>query len=175
MPKEDSTKKIKDIITKRLFKVSPEIRESFPRVLSEPKMHSFTSLTDLCFILTFGDNDEKERIEKLSERNYFFLPGLITNNNNDKAAFRLENAVNTFIKDCTVDNMYSISLGGDSTIILTNHTQTIRTVELQEYQYVVPLGYIISFGNKINKDNLFNYLDDLVAYSVKIWRGFNAK
>jgi hypothetical protein len=55
-------------------------------------------------------------------------------------------------------------------MIISDYKQSIKTNELGIYSYAIGLAYIISFGNEIVKDNLYDYLDGLVAYSVEKWR-----
>jgi hypothetical protein len=69
-----------------------------------------------------------------------------------------------------VENLYSISLGPDSTIVLLDHTQTIITKELGQYKYKIDLAYIISFGNEITPTTVYGYVEDVIAYSISSWR-----
>ena len=42
--------------------------------------------------------------------------------------------------------MFSFSIGKDSTIIIQDHKQHIKTEELGERDYTIKLAYLISFG-----------------------------
>jgi hypothetical protein len=161
---------VKNIVEKRLIRVPPEIKKSFPPVLSKPGVSSSIFSTDIYLILAFTDENERRRIDKLLGKGYHPFPGLITDDPSMKAAFRIEESKNVYIEKCTVKNMFSLSLGVDSTIALCNHSQTINTSELGVYKYVVQLAYIISFGNEINRDNLHDFVEDIIAYSIKQWR-----
>lgn len=100
------------------------------------------------------------------------FPGLITANSSG-AAFGLDKSRNVSIENCKVENMVSIALGKDCSIMVSNHLQSINTIELGQYQYTVELAYIISFGEEINRANMYEFLADLVSYSVTQWRSKN--
>ncbi|MCK4731662.1 MAG: hypothetical protein KAT65_04305 [Methanophagales archaeon] len=170
MNKLEDQGRLKNIIEKRLLRVPSEIKKFFPPVLSKPGVSFFTFSTDTYLILAFIDEVEKKRIEKLIKKGYHPFPGLIADDTSTPVAFRFKKSRNVFLERCTVENMFSLSLGGDSTVILCNHLQSINTFELGVYRYVVQLAYIISFGSEINRDNLYDFVEDLIAYSFKQWR-----
>jgi len=159
-----------EIVKKRLLRVPEEIKKFLPPILSKPGVDLFTFLTDTYFILAFVDAAEKEKLKNLVKKGHHPFPGLIKPENvSMSAAFRLERARNTFIAGCTVEDMFSFSLGKDSTIILLDHKQSWPE-ETGVYIYVIDLAYIVSFGDEINRDNLYDFLEDLIAYSFKEWR-----
>jgi len=170
MSNEEFKKRIKTIVEERLIRVTPEIKEILPTIFRE-KIDFFTVLTDTHMVLDFIDEAEKERIQKLIEKNIHPFPYLIKPEETaGGCAFRFEKTKYALIEDCTVENMFSFSLGKDSTIILRNHTQIVNTRELGIYKYLIQLAYIISFGDEINRHNFYGALEDLIAYSLKTWR-----
>jgi hypothetical protein len=165
------------ILNKRLIKVSPNIKKLFPAVLSTKKVSYFPFLTEKYFLLDFIDSEEKRRIEQLTRRGFHPFPGLIKENETIPigTAFRLENSRNTYIDNCNVNNIFSLSLGQDTTSILSNHTQSIQTDELGIYKYILKLAYIVSFGLQINRGNMLDFIEDLIAYSIDHWVSINEK
>lgn len=167
--------RLRNLVKNRLLLVPEEIRRFLPPVLSKPKVGLFTYPTDTYFILAFVDAVERERIQKLTEKGYHPFPGLIKphTGNSVSVAFKLANSRNVLIQANTVKNLFSFSLGKDCTLILRDHKQSINTKELGIYEYTINLAYIISFGDEINSDNLYDYVEDLIAYSFKQWRSGN--
>jgi len=54
--------------------------------------------------------------------------------------------------------------------VLQNHTQSINIKELGSQEYTVDLTYLVAFGDEINGLSFYDYLEDLIAFSVKQWR-----
>jgi hypothetical protein len=166
-----SDKKVKEIIEKYLFQVPPETRKTFPAILLEANVKSFSLWSDSFFILDFIDNEEKGRINDLKEKGIFPFPGLIKPENIvGSTAFHLENSRNGLIDHNVVKNLFTFDIGRDSTVILRDHKQQIKTIELGDYTYKIRLAYLIFFGDIINRKNMFDFLESLISYSVKIWR-----
>lgn len=51
--------------------------------------------------------------------------------------------------------------------------ESINLVNLGLYTYYIKLAYIIIFGDEIKHDNVCEFLDDLISYSINIWRSSN--
>jgi hypothetical protein len=162
-------RRVKTIVEERLVKVTPEVKSILPPIL-QGEIEFFTFLTARYFALFFVDGTEKERIASLRKKNIQPFPYLIKPEGTaEGSAFRFEKSRFIWIDSCKVENMFCFSLGEDSTIILSNHTQVVNTKELGNYQYLVRLAYIISFGEEITLDNFYGSLEDLIAYSLKSW------
>jgi len=162
--------RLKGIIEKHLLGVQNEAKKCFVPVLRNPDVSWFTFSTDKYFMLTFMDAAGKRRIDELFKISYHPFPGLIVEDDKMPAAFRFEKSLNEFLKGYYVSqDMFSLSLGEDSTVILCNHTQAVETLELGEYQYSVELAYVISFGKEINIENMYDFIEDSIMYSIKQW------
>lgn len=166
---QDELGRIKETIEKRLIHAPSEAKRLLPRVLSERYVSYRAFATDTYFMLAFMDDKEEARIRELAEEGYHPFPGLITEDANSPAAFRFENSRNIMLESNTVTNMPTLSLGRDSSVVVANHLQQINTRELGPYTFVVQLAYVLSFGDKITRDNLHESLEDLVAYSINSW------
>ena len=162
--------RIKDIVKERLLGVTPEIKEILPPIFRR-KIDFFTVLTNVYFILDFVDKAEKKRIKKLMDKNIQPFPYLIKSEQGvGSCAFKFEKSKFVVIEGCTVENMFSLCLGKDSTIILHNHTQKVQTKELDLYKYLIELAFVISFGDDISHQNFYDALEDLIAHSLEVWR-----
>ena len=163
--------RLKDIVKKRLFQVPPEMKRRLPPILNKPDVTFYAIFTDTYFILDFVDSTEKERIQKLMEKGRDPFPALIKPDNiSAPTSFRFERSKNIVIGSCVVKNAFSFSLGKDCTLILYDHKISIQTEESGVYEYVINLAYIVSFGDEINIDNYYDFVEDLIAYSLKHWQ-----
>ena len=168
-----SAERISDIVKRRLLTIDPDLRKSFPKILSEASLHWLSFGDTILFGLIFIDDLNMQRINAFRKRNLDPFPGLITSDKAVPAAFRIEKARNNVFSGCTVKNSFSFSIGQDSTIIITNHSQILEGTEIGDIEYKVPLAYIISFGAEITTENAYEYLEELMAYSIKMWRRHN--
>ncbi len=161
--------KINEIIKKRLSRVAPSVKKSFPSVLQKKKIR-WVAITEAeyAMIVILGSGDKKRINDYISKKLNPF-PGLITVKK-ESALFRAEGARYMTASECTVSNAYTFSLGKDSTIVLLNHTQSIETKNQGKLEYKIPLAYIVSYGDEINKATVYEYFDGLVAYSTNMWR-----
>lgn len=164
--------KIKKLIDRRLIVIPGDIKRCFPNIIKgEIRWVSFSN--DELLILIFSDSDEMRRIQEYNSKGYDPFPGFITTKQSVGAGMRLENSKNTLISGCSVSGMYSFSVGKDSSFIVQDHLQTLQTNELGEIKYKIPLAYVISFGESISENNAYESLEELIAYSIKIWREKN--
>ena len=162
--------RVSNIIRKRLVSVAPAVREFLPPVLSRGQFSWAIFPTKGYLLVVFISEQDKRRIQGLIKQSYDPFPGLITQASDVGAAFRFENSRNMILKGNAVENAYSISLGQDSTIILEDHKQCINTQELGKYKYTIPLAYLISYGDEVSETTVYDYLEDLMAYSISVWR-----
>lgn len=163
-------KQLDDILNRRLVRILQEKKRNLPPVISKSKANYFTIFADQYFLLAFvSDAAESQRIKIISEKGYHPFPGLIADKASMPAAFSFKNRRNVFLMGNSVENMCSLSLGEDSTVILCDHKQSINTAEFGVYSYVVQLAYIVSFGKEINHGNMYDFLEDSIAYSIKKW------
>ena len=162
--------RVKTIIQRRLARVPPSRRAYFPAVLSRDPIN-WAIIPGAGFLLVaFLSEQEENRIQDLIERGFDPFPGLITQDPDARSAFSMENSRNIVLQHTEVENAYSISLGPDSTIILQEHRQIITTNELGRYEYTVALAYLISYGDEIYPSSVYDYLEDLIAYSISLWK-----
>ncbi len=151
--------------------VNPELVKYLPKVLTEQQVHILSVLWEKYFILAFFNDAEWVKIRDYREKGLKPpLPKLIASNGKEKAcAFVIENVRNFLFNSNQVKNIYSFSVGKDSTALILNHKQSIKSTELTT-EYTIGLAYLVSFGEEINSNNLYDYLEDLTAYSFKVWR-----
>ncbi|TKJ41736.1 hypothetical protein CEE37_03980 [candidate division LCP-89 bacterium B3_LCP] len=166
--------RIEDIIVKRFISAPSEMRKQFPTVVNSEKPIWRAIRTELYVLLVFISDEEKERIDNLIFKKYFPFPGLISSDTSVKAAFKLEGAKKIYIRDCTVNEMYSLTLEANSTVIIQNLEQTVKTIDLDIQRYTLELAYLISFGEEINSSNMYDYIDGLIAYSIEMWKSSNS-
>jgi len=151
--------------------VNPDLVKYPPKVLTEPQVNILSILSEKYFILAFFNETEWTKIREYRENGLQPpLPKLIKPDDAVGAsAFNIENTRNFLFKSNQVNNLYSFSLGKDSTVLLIDHKQSIKSDELTT-DYTIGLGYLVSFGEEINSNNFYDYLEDLAAYSFKVWR-----
>jgi hypothetical protein len=167
---QPSAEKIKGILKRRLLPILPDLNIGFPNILSEesPKLLLFGD--GHLFGVVFIDDTQIKTIMDYQKRGLWYFPGFITTDTTVPAAFRVENVRNNIFSGNTVKNSTSFFIGSDSTLIIIDHTQFLRQAEMGEIEYKIPLAYLVSFGSKITFENAYDYLEDLVAYSVSKWR-----
>jgi len=165
--------KIKEIIEQRFAQAPAIIKKSFPDVLQNSPVSWITLSPPDYLMVVFLDPGDEIRIKEYTSKKYDPFPGLITLENKG-AAFRIDKSRSMLIQSCTVKNSYALFLGSDSTIIMADHTQSIKTQELGQINYHIPLAYIVSYGSEISKATVYDYFDGLIAYSINMWRGSSA-
>jgi hypothetical protein len=164
--------KITKLIERRIIEVSPEIKKSFPEVVQdEVRWVAFSD--DKLIYLMFLDAKEMERIEEFSEKGFDLFPGFITTNEEISTAIRFTNSKYGFVSGNSVSGMYSFSVGHDSSFVVQGHRQSLKTNEIGEINYTIPLAYVVSFGEDISETNIYKTLEELVSYSIKAWRENN--
>lgn len=159
-----------NVILNNLF-VNPDLAKYLPRVLTESEVHILTILSDTYFVLAFFNKTEWAKIVEFREKGVQQpLPGLIRPEaNSGSSAYSIEKTKNFLFKNNQVSNQYSFSRGKDTTILLIEHRQTMKSDELTA-DYTIGLAYLIFFGEEITSNNFYGYLEDLAAYSFKVWR-----
>jgi len=115
------------------------------------------------------DESDEERTKKLQQRGSDPFPGLIADSPSAKSAFRFNNSRYIQLSRNRVEDMYSLSLVKDSTLILRDHAVSIDTKELGRYEYTIKLAYLAFYGDEIDPSNVADVLDDLIASSVERW------
>jgi hypothetical protein len=163
-----SNDRIKNILGRRLCPLKPG--EGAPPIL-DGRPTSWITFGDEHFLgLLLVDKEAMARIASYVTKNFHPLPGFITTDREQKAAFRVEKSKNGIFSQCVVTNLFSFSLGPDTTFVVVGHRQILKGTAEGDLEYEVPLAYIVSFGEEITNENVYEYLDDLIAYSVKSWR-----
>ena len=165
--------KINEIVKRRLIEIDSKTRAEFPPVLSIRSVTWWLIFEDKKFIgLVFIDATGMARIEEYKSRGLTPFPGLVlaTDDKSIQCAFRIDSSKNGVFTKCTVKNMVSFSIGQDSTFMVSDHHQSLEKTEAGDLSYNVPLAYFVSYGSEITADNIYEYLEDLIAYSIKIWR-----
>lgn len=161
--------KIRSIIEKRLVQAPPDIKATFPPVLRQSKVLSVIISEPEYLIVAFLTAEEEKRFNECVSKQIDPLVGLITTGP-EKAAFRIDKAKYAIARSCSVTNKFSLSLGPDSTIVLEDHHQIIQTADIGTVSYILPLAYVISYGDDIDHATVYEYLEGLVAYSTNMWR-----
>lgn len=165
-----SVEKIRDIVERRLIRVDHEFKNNFPDVLKADNVLWVSIGNDALISLLFLADNEIERIRSYQAKNFDPFPGLFTTDPKTPAAMRFESSRFGLLQGNTVINSVSFSIGTDTTFVVQDHSQSLETKELGNISYTLPLGYFVSFGEEITLDNVYEYLDELIAYSVKKWR-----
>ncbi len=161
--------KIKEIIERRFLNVPESINACFPDVLKGDIQ--WVAFGDNSFsMLVFLDGLEMERVKDYSKKGLQLFPGLITSQSEIGAGMRMENSKYMIVSGCTMSGMYSFSVGGNSSFVIENHTQELKTNELGNIKYTVPLAYVVSYEDESSQEEFYENLDDLISYSIKKWR-----
>lgn len=163
--------RLKDIIIRRLLRVPSSMKKNLPSILYRHGSTFYAFKTKDYFMLIFVDSKEKNRIIDMQSKNYNPFPALIKPNDVlGGSAFRFEKAKNVYIEQNRVDNAYALSLGKDCSIVLRDFFQRAKTKNTF-YEYSVDLAYIVSFGDEINNENYYDYIEDLIVFSLNYWQG----
>lgn len=165
---------LKQIFDGLIANVRREPRIFSPPILDHNSLSWLPILTENYLMFAILSDTEMLRMTTLLGSGVNPFPGLISISSLG-AAFGLDKSRNVLIQNCTVKNMITIALGKDCSIIVSNHLQSINTIEFGQYQYVVELAYIVSFGEEINRANMYEFLADLVSYSINEWRSNHGK
>ena len=166
--------KIKQIVERRLVRAPLAVKEFLPPILSDPKFWLATVREKAYLLVAFLSEKDRKRIQDLTAQGYHPFPGLIASTPEIKAALGFENARNILIEDNKIGDIYTLSLGKDVTAILVNHTQSVKTKEFGKYEYKIPLAYLVAYGDEINRATWDYYLENLIAYSIIVWRSGHA-
>ena len=169
--KIDNTK-VKELIDRRIIQVPREIKQALPNVIQDEVRWVAYSNEKLVF-LVFLDIKGMKRIREYSNKGYDLFPGFITTSEGVGAGMRMTNSKYGFISGCSVSGMYSFSVGPDSSFVVQNHTQSLKTNELGDIEYTIPLAYVVSFGEDTSESNSYEILEELISYSIKTWRENN--
>lgn len=160
--------KIKKIIERRFLNVPDSIQRCFPSILRGNVQ--WVAFSESSFsVLVFLNDEEMERIKDYNKKGFQLFPGLLTSEERVGAGMRMENSKYGMISGCTVSGMYSFSVGENSSFIIENHTQELKTNELGNIKYTVPLAYVVSY-DETSQEDFYENLDDLASYSIKQWR-----
>lgn len=164
--------RLEELLRKRLLRVPAEIRGSFPSVFSEPEVKPYVFVSDKYVLLAALNRMDRKRIARNVKRGREPFPGLISPDAlSVSASIRLQNLRNGFVTDCGFSDVFAFSLGEDCSLVVVNTKLTSRRRRLGVYNYTIGLAYIVSFGDDINSDNVYDFFEDLIAYSLKQWRG----
>ena len=109
-------------------------------------------------------------IQDFKEKRLNPFPGLITTSQESPAAFVLSGSRFGSMIGNTVKNSNSFLIGPDTSFVAIDHTQSVNTVEVGEVTYKISLAYFLSFGVEITHDNAYQNLEELIVYSIKVWR-----
>lgn len=158
-------------IIRRLTLPKEKFITFFPPMFQSGSLKLVHYLTEDYFSLTFFNERYEKRIRRFLDNLYDPFPGLIKpRESDDPVAYTVNESKNLLFQNVTVRNMYSFSLGKDTTLILDNYLQSIKTLTLGEIEYIIDLSYIISFGNEISLGNFYDYLEDAIIYTINVWR-----
>ena len=158
----------------KLLRISPNIQQKFPEILTTKKLDFLVYSTQDYILIAFLSESERRKIDKLIKNNVHPFPALIAPKEYEGAvAFNIQNSKNNIFANNKISNLYSFKLGSDSTFIVYNHSQSNIITDLGQYEYIISLAFIISFGDVININNFYNYLDELVDFFILKWGSRN--
>ena len=173
---EIDTSRIEDIVSKYLIGLSAYEKKTLPPIVSKSSARLFTFQTDAYLIVSIIEQREENRLSKLQEKRISPFPELIKPSFiSAQAAFALEKSKNVLIENCSVRNMFSLSLGKDCTVILHNHKQSVKDKKIGVSEYTIELAFIVSYGNEIDVHSVYEYVKNLVEYYVNKSRSANKK
>ena len=167
---DDLKDKIQSIIENRIFKAAASVKKHFPKSIANGTTFFVSFGNEKLHVIIFLDNSERPALENRIKNKFDPFPGLITTESGVGAAFRMENAKNAIIEQCTVKNSYALSLGLNSSIILIDHNQEIKTKELGVLKYKIDLAFILSFPEDQSLFDPAEAFDDLISYFVSTRR-----
>jgi len=162
--------KIRDIIERRLIRVDEESRRTFPSVLQSQPTHWISFADEKIFSLFFVTEEEIKRINSFQEKRLNPFPGLVTTDSNLPSAFAFSGSRFGSIIGSTVKNSNSFFAGPDTSFFVADHSQSLNTIEEGEVTYKILLAYFLSFGVEVTPDNVYQNLEELIVYSIKVWR-----
>lgn len=161
--------RIDHVLHKRLLDAPRSIKKHLDSIF-DGEYKTYSVRTKYLLGVFLLSKSEYGRVHEFERKGYIPFPALYTTRDDQPAAFRFENSRNAYLKSNSIKNSIAFSLGCDSTLILENHSQSIVTKEIGEVSYRIGLGYLLTFGKEIDHYNVYEYLDELIAYSVKSWR-----
>ena len=173
----DVMRQVESFVRKNLLHAPPEIKNKFPRILSKHDVSIFVFSTVNYMIVAFLDSREKERVIGLRNKNTHPFFALVKPPNVDAPAFfRLDAGTrNTYVGKMTLKDGFGFSIGKDCTLVIEELRQSVLLKEEERYQYDIDLAYVVSFGNEIKKENVLQFLKDIISYSFEIWRKGHGK
>lgn len=170
---------IRSVLDRRIGRIqlAPHgTRAHYPPPLRSKGFHQYQVSTANYFAVYFLSTGDFTRAKRRLAQYRDPFPGLITQSQDIGSAFRFERSHFAVIKNCSVANMYSFSLGPDSSLIVSDHVYSMRVPSTpQPIEVKIPLGYILSYGDEITPVTLPRHLDELIAYSFKSWRERNER
>lgn len=168
--------RIERLIDEGLLRLPEENKKVLPAIVLKPDAQVFTYKGDNFLILSIVNSQEKKRLSALVGKGVFPYPSLIKPYFvSAPAAFALEKSKNALITNCSVSDIFSFSLGKDCTIILQNHKQAVRTKKVGVCEYVIDLAFVLSFGDEINSNNVYDFIVSLIGYYVSNSKSVTAR
>jgi predicted dehydrogenase len=167
---KNSNQEIHNIIDSRLFKAADSVKKRFPNSISSGSGFYVDFGNEKLHVILFLDRSEKDSLDARLQKRYDPFPGLLTTEEGIGAAFRFENSKNCIIEGFVVNNSYALSLGKNSSIVLVDHNQEIKTDELGVLKYKIDLGFIITFPGDSSPFDLNDAFDDLISYYISTRR-----
>jgi hypothetical protein len=164
----DFINSLRDIAESNLLKAPSGVKCMLPRFFRRTDVTTFAWMNEQFFMLLFLDPAQKRVLREATKSSqgfpfpYLFKPPNVV----ASVGVRFNNSRYIVLDTVRFNNIYCFDLGKDCSIIINNLKQTISGRE-----YNIDFAYIISFGDQINVNNLPNVLEDLIAYSIKHWRG----
>jgi len=147
-----------------------EDKKQFPKILHKKEVKFGIIQNKYLFMLYFIKPETQEKVDDYYKKYKDYFPGLFAfPQYKVGSAFSFDNSKNNYLKGNSVNNLYSFKIGKDSSFILENHNQIIKTSEGVIINYFIDLAYVIFFGEFINSSNFQEYLNNLIKHSIKIW------
>ena len=160
--------RIEAIVNANLLGLPASEKKNLPAVVSRPDARIFTLHTDAYLMISIVERRERSRLIKIRKEGISPFPELIKPHFvSAPTAFVIEKSKNVLVENCSVRNMFSISLGKDSTMILVNHKQVATERKTEVSEYTIELAFLVSYGNEIDTQNVYCFVEELIEYFVR--------
>lgn len=163
-----------ELLKKKISNLLGKKYEYLPKIVQSKELLVMQIITRNYILICLLNDELKRKLDNFRRNGYESFPGLIKQvDSEEKCAYEIANEKNVLFHNVKVNNQYSFSLGENSTIILDNYEQKINLDKLGDVSYTIDLCYIISFGDVITKDTIYDFFDELVTYSINYWRSLS--
>jgi hypothetical protein len=168
MIEQSERQKILLLVKEKLLKAPGEVKKTLPPILSRSDAVPFFYDGEFYCILAIVTKDELKKLKALVKNGESPFPYLVKPKNVRKpVAIAFTKSRYALVDHVSVKDMFSFSIGEDCTIILNSFTQVVTISKDVDYDYTIDFAYLISFGEEITKNNLSEFVEELIAYSIQ--------